>query len=90
MSKVIVVNVSEKDGKKRKKPTINLCGFYDASSNLFPATGGSGKCEKIKIGDLFDISVEGTLGTILVPVKSEIRALCNNPGQDSTKWKIKS
>ena len=37
-------------------------GNYDASTNVFPSTGGSGTAGAIKKGDLWYISVAGMLG----------------------------
>lgn len=63
-------------------------GNYDASSNAFPTTGGSGTSGAIKKGDLWLISAAGTLGGTAVAVKDTIRALVDTPGQTSGKWGI--
>lgn len=63
-------------------------GNYDASSNLFPSSGGSGDLGAIKKGDLWSISVGGTLAGISVTVGDVIRALSDTPGQTSTNWSI--
>jgi hypothetical protein len=63
-------------------------GNYNASSNLFPSTGGSGAGGAINSGDLWYISAPGTLGGTPVVVGYSIRALFNNPGQTSTNWSI--
>lgn len=63
-------------------------GSYDASSNLFPATGGSGPAGAIKKGDIWYISVAGTLGGSAVTVGDSVRALVDTPGQTATNWSI--
>jgi hypothetical protein len=63
-------------------------GNYDASSNLFPSTGGSGVAGAVLKGDLWYISVTGTLGGVSVPVGASVRALADTPAQTSTNWSI--
>jgi hypothetical protein len=63
-------------------------GNYNASTNVFPSSGGSGGSGAILKGDLFFISVTGTLGGVSVPVGASLRALVNTPGQTSTNWNI--
>ena len=64
-------------------------GNYDASTNLFPPTGtGSGTSGAIMKGDLWYISVAGTLGGTPVLPGYSIRALVNNPAQDAANWGI--
>jgi hypothetical protein len=63
-------------------------GNYDASSNLFPSTGGSGIAGAILKGDLWYIDTPGTLGGTSVVVGSSVRALADTPGQTSTNWSI--
>lgn len=65
-------------------------GNYDASSNLWPSTGGSGTAGAILKGDLWYISVQGTLGGNLVVVGSSIRALTDTPGQTTANWDVLS
>lgn len=62
-------------------------GNYDASVNTFPATGGSGAAGAILKGDIWTISVAGTLGTP-VAVRQTARALVDTPGQSVTNWSI--
>lgn len=61
-------------------------GNYDASTNVFPSTGGSGTAGAIKKGDLWYISVAGTLGGVAVNVGDTIRALTDAPGQTAANW----
>jgi hypothetical protein len=63
-------------------------GVYNASSNLFPATGGSGTAGAIKKGDIWTVSVAGTLGGSPVTAGDTVRALSDTPGQTSTNWAV--
>lgn len=63
-------------------------GNWDASVNLFPSTGGSGPGGAILKGDLWFVSVPGTLGGSPVVVGSNFRALVDSPGQIATNWNI--
>lgn len=61
----------------------DLRGGYNASSNLFPATGGSGIAGAILKADTFIITVAGAgIGE----VGDEIIALVDTPGQTSSNW----
>ena len=63
-------------------------GNYDASVDLFPSLGGSGTAGAIKKGDLWTVSVSGTLGGVDVSIGDAIRALSDTPGQTSANWNI--
>jgi hypothetical protein len=63
-------------------------GNYDASGNTFPASGGSGAAGAIKQGDLWYISVAGTLGSVAVGVGDTVRALADTPGQTAGNWAV--
>jgi len=63
-------------------------GNYDASGNVFPSSGGSGTAGAILKGDLWYISVGGTLGGTSVVIGSSVRALVDTPGQTSSNWSI--
>jgi len=63
-------------------------GDFDASSNTFPTSGGTGSGGAIAKGDEFDISVEGTLGGVLCPVGTTIRARQDVPGNTLANWRI--
>lgn len=63
-------------------------GNYNASGNLFPATGGSGSGGAILANDQWFVSVAGTLGGNYCPVGSSVRALSNAPGQTPGSWSI--
>jgi hypothetical protein len=62
-------------------------GNWDASTNLFPTTGGSGPGGSILKGDLWFVSVAGILGGTPVVVGNNFRALVDNPTL-STDWNI--
>lgn len=63
-------------------------GNYDASTNLFPSSGGSGTAGTIMKGDLWYISVAGTLGGVPIAVGDAVRALIDAPGQIAANWSI--
>lgn len=63
-------------------------GNYDASGNTFPASGGSGGAGAILKGDLWTISVAGTLGGQVVTAGDIVRALVDTPGQTAGNWAI--
>lgn len=63
-------------------------GNYDASGNTFPSTGGSGTAGAILKGDIWTISVAGTLGGTSVKQGDTVRALQDTPGQTSGNWAI--
>jgi hypothetical protein len=63
-------------------------GNYNASSNLFPAAGGSGPSGAVYKGDIWTVSVAGTLGNQVVEPGDLVRALINNPGQTGSGWAI--
>ena len=62
-------------------------GNWDASGNVFPTTGGSGVGGAILKGDLWFVSVAGTLGGTSVVVGNNFRALVDNPTL-TTDWNI--
>jgi hypothetical protein len=63
-------------------------GNYDASGNTFPASGGSGAAGAVKKGDLWTVSVAGTLSTHAVSAGDVVRALTDTPGQTDANWAI--
>ena len=67
---------------------INDRGNFDASSNVFPSSGGSGTAGAILKGNLWYISVAGTLGGVSVVIGDSVRALVDTPAQTSTNWDI--
>ena len=63
-------------------------GNYNASVNTFPASGGSGVAGAVMKGDLWYISVAGTLGGVSAPVGASVRALVDTPAQTSGNWSV--
>ena len=63
-------------------------GNYNASGNVFPSSGGSGTAGAILKGDLWTISVAGTLGGVAVTTGDVLRALADTPGQTAGNWVI--
>lgn len=64
------------------------CGEHDASTDLFPTTGGTGAGGAIKRGNQFDITVAGTLGGVDVEPGATIRARVDAPAQVLSNWRI--
>lgn len=69
---------------------LDYRGTYDASTNLYPATGGSGLVGAILKGDFYIVSVAGTLGGTAVTPGDLVIALIDTPGQTNTNWDIVS
>jgi len=67
---------------------LNDRGSYNASSNVYPSTGGSGTAGAILKGDIWYINTAGTLGGTSVSVGASVRALANSPAQTSSNWDI--
>jgi hypothetical protein len=63
-------------------------GNYNASVNTFPASGGSGSAGAVKKGDIWTVSVAGTLGGHAVTAGDTVRALVDTPGQTDSNWAI--
>lgn len=63
-------------------------GNYDASGNVFPSSGGSGTAGAVLKGDLWTISVAGTLGGAAVTAGDLVRALVDTPGQTASNWAV--
>lgn len=65
---------------------LQLRGGWDASSNLFPTTGGSGPGDAVFVGDTWYVTVAGTLGSKAVVVGDGFFANVNTPAQTSANW----
>ena len=63
-------------------------GNFSASGNVFPSTGGSGTAGAVLKGDLWLISVAGTLGGVAVGAGDQVRALVDTPGQTAGNWAV--
>lgn len=67
---------------------IDLRGSHDASTNLFPTTGGSGPAGAVMKGDFWFVSVAGNLaGKDVVPGDSFF-AKVDSPGQTAGNWNV--
>lgn len=67
---------------------LNDRGSWDASTNLFPTTGGSGTAGAIRKGDMWFVSVGGILAGKTVTSGDSFRALANTPGQTAGNWSV--
>lgn len=63
-------------------------GSHNASGNTFPSSGGSGVSGTIKKGDIWTISVAGTLGSQNVEAGDTVRALVDSPSSTPSNWSI--
>lgn len=67
---------------------LNDRGNHDASGNVFPSIGGSGTSGAVKKGNLWTVSVAGTLGGVAVTIGDVVRALVDAPGQTAGNWVV--
>ncbi len=65
---------------------LDYRGAYNASVNTFPASGGSGTAGAVLKGDMWIISVAGTLGGTAVQIGDSIIANVDTPGQTAGNW----
>lgn len=65
---------------------LDYRGAYDASVNTYPASGGSGLSGSVLKGDMWIISVAGTLGGSAIQVGDSIIAGTDAPGQTAANW----
>lgn len=63
-------------------------GNYNASVNTYPASGGSGSAGAVLKGDLWTVSVGGTLGGVAVTAGDVVRSLIDTPAQVASNWAI--
>lgn len=64
-------------------------GNFDASVNAYPSSGGSGSAGAILKGDIWTVSIAGTLPTgLVVGVGDTVRALIDTPGNTQANWAI--
>lgn len=64
-------------------------GNFDASVNAYPSSGGSGVAGAIMKGDLWTVTVGGTLPTLIVVTPGDVvRSLVNNPGNTQGNWAV--
>lgn len=66
-------------------------GNFNASVNAYPSSGGSGSAGAILKGDVWTVSVAGTLPTAkAVSAGDTVRALVDTPGNTEANWAIVS
>lgn len=64
-------------------------GNYDPTgTSTYPASGGSGTAGAILKGDIWTISVDGTIDSIAVKIGDTVRALVDTPGTISSNWSL--
>lgn len=64
-------------------------GAYNpTTTSTYPTTGGSGVSGAVKKGDIWTISVVGTVGGIQVETGDTVRALVDTPGTTASNWAI--
>lgn len=64
-------------------------GNFDASGGAYPSSGGSGTAGAIMKGDIWTISVAGTLPTgVVVAPGDTVRALIDTPGNTQANWSV--
>jgi hypothetical protein len=67
---------------------LDYRGGYDASSNVFPSSGGSGSAGAVLKGDMWVVSVAGTLGGVVVNIGDSLIANVDTPAQTLANWNI--
>lgn len=64
-------------------------GNYDpTATSTYPASGGSGAAGAILKGDIWRISVNGTIDGMTVRVGDTVRALVDTPGSTAANWAL--
>lgn len=63
-------------------------GNFSVAGNVFPSSGGSGAAGAVLKGDIWTVSVAGTLGGVPVAARQTIRATIDTPGQTLGNWAI--
>ena len=67
---------------------LDYRGAYNASVNTWPASGGSGTAGAVMKGDMWIVSVAGTLGGSAVQIGDSLIASIDAPGQTAGNWNI--
>lgn len=65
---------------------LDYRGVFDASVNTYPSSGGSGTAGAVLKGDMWVISVAGTLGSVAIQIGDSIIANVDTPAQTSANW----
>lgn len=63
-------------------------GVYNASTNTYPTSGGSGASGAVLRGDIWTVNVSGTLSGIAVVPGDTLRALIDAPAQVAENWAV--
>jgi hypothetical protein len=68
---------------------LDYRGGYDVTgTNAYPAAGGSGTAGAVLKGDMWIISVAGTMGTAVVQIGDSVIANTDTPGQTDANWNV--
>ena len=68
---------------------LDYRGAYDVTgTNAYPATGGSGTAGAVLKGDMWIISVAGTMGTAVVQIGDSLIANVDTPAQTDASWNV--
>jgi hypothetical protein len=67
---------------------LDYRGGFDASGIAFPSSGGSGPTGTILKGDMWIVSVAGTMGGVAVQVGDSVIANTDTPGQSAINWNM--
>jgi hypothetical protein len=68
---------------------LDYRGAYDVTgTNAYPSTGGSGTAGAVLKGDMWIISVAGTMGTNIVQIGDSVIANTDTPGQTDANWNV--
>lgn len=89
----IEITVSQDSGSGDDPTACHLMDDYDASTNLFPETVGSGVAGAVRKGDIFPIGVPGTLKgqdeePVYCPIGTMVMAFIDAPGQLGANFRI--
>ena len=67
---------------------LDYRGGYNASGNVYPSSGGSGTAGAVMKGDMWIVSVVGTIDGTAVQVGDSLIANIDTPGQTASNWNI--
>jgi len=68
--------------------THSARGNFDASTAVFPSSGGSGGAGAIVAGDRWTVNIQGTIYGVFCIVGTKITCVNSTPGQDPANWLI--
>ena len=67
---------------------LDYRGGFDASGIAFPSNGGSGPSGAIMKGDMWVISVGGSMGGVAIQAGDSVIANTDTPGQSAINWNM--